>query len=799
MNTLLLDLRYGMRLLAKRPGFTAVAVLTLALGIGANSAIFSVVNAVLLRPLPFREPDQLIRIWETFYPSGWGSVSVPNLKDWREQNEVFAGLAAFQTSSFVLQRGESPERISAATVSADFFDVLGVPAQSGRSFTDGEDQPGRHQVVVLSDQLWKRSFGADPGLIGQSLILSGEKYTVIGIMPPGFRYPSRLTELWVPLVPQGNQASNRGNHWLQVLGRLKSGVTIDQAREQMVSIAGRLEHEYPDAQARRSVRLLPLQEETVRSVRPALLLMLGAVAFVLLIACTNVANLLLARATGRGREIAIRSALGAGRGTLIRQFLTESVLLSALGGIVGLLLAKLGLDALVALAANSLPRANEVALDGKVLGFTLLLSMVTGVVFGLAPAIQASKTDVQTALKEGGSAGGGFERSWLRGLLVVTEVGAALVLLVGAGLLIRSFERLQDTESGLRPENVLTLSLVLPTAKYDTPQTIISFYQQLLTRISTLPGVQSCGAINMLPLQQWGTNGPIEIEGEPPYPAGQAPIAEYRAASPDYFRVLGIPLIAGRFFNDQDRESAFVTIIINQTLADRHFPNRDPIGKRLKAGSPDYVTIIGVVGDVKQSGLTQASRPELFWCSWQAPRSGMSLVVRAASEPTALTSAVRGEVQALDRDLPIHNVKTMGTVIEESIADRRLNMLLLGIFASVALILAVIGIYSVMSYTTTQSTREIGIRMALGARPADVLKLIIGKGALLSLIGVALGMAASFGLTRLMETLLYGVTATDPLTFASVAVLLIGVSLVACYVPARRAIKIDPMVALRYE
>jgi len=428
-----------------------------------------------------------------------------------------------------------------------------------------------------------------------------------------------------------------------------------------------------------------------------------------------------------------------------------------------------------------------------------LLSMVTGVVFGLAPAIQASKTDVQKALKEGGSAGGGFERSWLRGLLVVTEVGAALVLLVGAGLLIRSFERLQDTESGLRPENVLTLSLALPPSKYDTPQTITNFYQQLLTRLSTVPGVQACGAINMLPLQQWGTNGPIEIEGEPPYPAGQAPIAEYRAASPDYFRALGIPLIAGRFFNDQDRESASVTIIINQTLANRHFPNRDPIGKRLKAGSPDYVTIIGVVGDVKQSGLTQASRPELFWCSWQAPRSGMSLVVRAASEPTALTSAVRGEVQALDRDLPIHNVETMGTVIEESIADRRLNMLLLGIFASVALILAVIGIYSVMSYTTTQSTREIGIRMALGARPADVLKLIIGKGALLSLIGVALGMAASFGLTRLMETLLYGVTATDPLTFASVAVLLIGVSLVACYVPARRAIKIDPMVALRYE
>ena len=799
MTHLWQDLRYAARLLAKRPGFTAVAVLTLALGIGANSAIFSVVNAVLLRPLPFKDPDQLIRIWETFYPSGWGSVSVPNLKDWREQNDVFTGIAAFQTSSFVLQNGDYPERIASASVSADFFDLLGVPPHSGRFFVEGEDQPGRQQVVVLSDQLWKRSFGADPNVIGQSVSLSAEKYTVIGIMPPGFRYPSRLTELWVPLVPPANQAANRGNHWLQVLGRLKPAVTIDQAREQMTTIASRLEQQYPDAQARRSVRLLPLQEETVRNVRPALLLMLGAVAFVLLIACTNVANLLLARATGRGREIAIRSALGAARGTLIRQFLTESVLLSALGGIVGLVLAKWGLDVLVALAASSLPRANEVALDGRVLGFTLLLSMITGVVFGLAPAFQPSKTDVQKALKEGGSAGGGLERNWLRSLLVVLEVTAALVLLVGAGLLIRSFVRLQDTESGVRADNVLTLSLALPQAKYDTPQKVNSFYQQLLSRISALPGVQACGSINMLPLQQWGTNGPIEIEGEPPYPAGQAPIAEFRSASPDYFRTLGIPLIAGRFFNDQDRESATVNIIVNKTLADRHFPNQDPIGKRLKAGSPDYVTIVGVVGDVKQSGLAQPARAELYWCSLQATRSAMSLVVRAASEPSSLTSAVRGEVQALDRDLPIHNVKTMEAVISESISDHRLNMLLLGIFAGVALILSVIGIYSVMSYTTTQSTREIGIRMALGAQPTDVLKLIIGHGAVLSLIGVAIGLVAAFGLTQLMGTLLYGVTATDPLTFVSVPIVLMAVSLVACYVPARRAIKIDPMIALRYE
>jgi len=781
-------------MLSKRPGFTAVAVLTLALGIGANSAIFSVVNAVLLRPLPFNEPARLIRLWETFYPSGWGSVSVLNLKDWREQNDVFTGLAAFQTSSFVLEGGEYPERIPAANVSADFFDVLGVPTQSGRAFLEGEDQPGRQNVVVLSEELWKRNFGADPGIIGRSLLLSGEKYTVVGVMPAGFRYPSRLTELWVPLVPQANQI-NRGNHWLQVLGRLKPGVTLEQAREQMVAIAARLEQAYPDEQTRRSVRLLPLQEETVRNVRPALLLMLGAVGFVLLIACTNVANLLLARASARSREIAIRSALGAGRGTLMRQFLTESVLLSTLGGALGLAAAKWGVDLLVALAAASLPRSQEVGLDGRVLGFTLLLSVVTGILFGLAPAFQASKTDVQQALKEGGSGGGGFERNWLRSLLVITEVTAALVLLVGSGLLIRSFARLQETDAGLRPENVLTLSIALPPARYDT-QAVRTFYQQLMKRISSLPGVQAAGAINMLPLQQWGTNGPIEVEGEAPYPAGQAPLAEYRAASSDYFHALGIPLIAGRFFNDQDRENAPSVIIINRTLADRHFANQDPIGKRLKAGSPDWATIVGVVGDVKQSGLTQAARAEVFWCAAQAPRSGMSLVVRAASDPTA---AVRAEVQALDRDLPIYNVKTMKTVIAESFADRRLNMLLLGIFAAVALILAVIGIYSVISYTTTQSTREIGIRMALGAQPKDVLKLIIGHGAVLSLIGVALGLAVAFALTRLMATLLYGVTATDPMTFVTVPILLIAVALLASYLPARRAMKIDPMVALRYE
>jgi putative ABC transport system permease protein len=797
MNTLLQDLRYGLRMLAKRPGFTTVAVLTLALGIGANSAIFSVVNAVLLRPLAFKEPERLIRLWELLYPRGWGTVSVPNLKDWREQNDVFTDLAAFNTTSLVLEGGEQPERLSNAFVTSPFFDVLGVAPQMGRTFEDGEDQPGRQHVVVLSNQCWARTFGSDPAIIGKSLLLSAEKYTVIGVMPEGFRYPSRSTDTWAPLIPPPNLTA-RNNHWLRVFGRLKPGVTIEQAREQMVTIAARLEQDYPEDQAQRGIRLLPLQEEIVENVRPALLLMLGAVGFVLLIACTNVANLLLARASARGREIAIRSALGAGRWTLMRQFLTESVLLSVVGGILGLILAKWGVDVLVALAGTLLPRGQEVGLDTRVVGFTLLLSVVTGIVFGLAPAIQASKTDVQRALKEG-STGGGFERNWLRSLLVIAEVTAALVLLVGSGLLIRSFMRLQETDAGMRPENVLALSVSLPTAKYNTHTSRIAFNDQLLARLSALPGVRTAGAISLLPLQTWGNNGPVVAEGEGPYPDGQEPNAEYRIASQDYFRALGVPLIAGRFFNDQDRENAPAVVIINQTLANEHFANQDPIGKRLRAGSPDWLTVVGVVGDVKQSGLTQAARAELFWSSLQTSRGGMSVVVRAESEPATLTSAVSEAVLAIDRNIPIYNVKTMEAVIAESFADRRLNMLLLGIFAAVALILAVIGIYSVISYTTMQSTREIGIRMALGAQSKDVLKLIIGHGAVLALIGVALGVVVALGVTRLMATLLYGVTATDPTTFISVSALLMAVALLACYLPARRAMKIDPMIALRYE
>ena len=746
MTTLWQDLRYGTRMLAKHPGFTLTAALTL--GIGANSAIFSVVNAVLLRPLPLEEPERLVKLWENKPDLIQGTTSAPNLKDWREQNDVFTEIAAYQFGSFNLQGQDRPERVLGATVSANFFRVSGVAPQLGRAFLEGEDQPGSSRVVLLSHQLWRRSFGADPGLVGKSILLGEESYTVIGVMPAGFRFPSRLTEVWVPLVFTPQQLASRGNHDLQALGRLKPGVTFEQAREQMNAIARRLAAAYPEAQARRGILLIPLQEETVRGVRQSLLVLMAAVGFVLLIACTNVANLLLARAAARRREIAIRTALGAGRFRLVRQLLTESLILAVTGGALGLLLAKWGTEALVKLAANFLPRANEVGLDGRVVGFTLLLSLLTGVVFGLSPALQIAKTDVQAALKEGGNAGEGPQRTGLRSLLVVIEVAASLVLLIGASLLLKSFVRLQQTETGMRAEHVLTMGIALPQAKYATQPATVAFYQQLLERVSALPGVEQAGVINLLPLQQTGTNGGFHLGGRPEPPLGQAPVAELRSTSPDYFRALGIPLVAGRFFNAQDQEHTARVVIINQTLARQYLADQDPIGQRIGAVGEDWMTIVGVVGDVKQSGLTQRTRPEIFYSFTQSPKSGMSLGVRAASDPAALMSAVRGAVRALDAALPVYNVKTMETVIADSVSGSRVNVLLLGVFAALALGLAVVGLYGVMSYTVTQSTREIGIRLALGAQAGDVLRLVVGQGMVLTAIGVVIGVVAAWVLTR---------------------------------------------------
>jgi len=803
MQTIWQDLRYGLRMLAKRPGFTVVAVFTLALGIGANSAIFSVVNGVLLRPLPLEAPERLIKIWEMLPSGGQGTASAPNLKDWREQNTVFNGIAAFQFSSFNLHGQESPERLSGAIVSPNFFDMVGVRPQLGRAFQTGEDEAGRNRVALLSHRLWQRAFGGDTGVVGKEIPLNGENYTVIGVMPPDFRFPSRQTELWVPLVIPPDLVDSRDNHWMFTLARLKPDVGFEQAREQMVSIAKRLERQYPDAQAGRSVFLIPLQEETVQNVRPALRALMFAVGFVLLIACANVANLLLARATSRRREIAVRTALGAGRLRLVRQLLTESLLLALAGGAIGLALAKWGVEALLVLAGNFLPRANEVGLDWRVAAFTAALSLMTGLFFGLIPALQSSRVELQSALKEGSGAGGGAQTNLLRGALVVVEVAATLVLLIGAGLLIKSFIRLYETDLGFKAENVLTMSLALPKAKYPDAQATAIFYQTLLERVGSLPGARSAGVINYLPLQQSGFNGDITIEGQGPYEPGRAPWAEFRAISPDYFRTMSVPLISGRFYTAQDQSNSTPVVIVNQTLARRYLSGQDPIGKRIRVIGNDWRTVVGVVGDVRQSGVTQAARAEVFVPITQAVYTPltqtMSLAVRADAEPEALVSAVRNAVRGIDPAQPVFNIKTMEAVVADSVSDRRLNMLLLGIFASVALTLSVIGIYSVMSYTVSQHTREIGIRMALGARPTDVLKLVVGQGMSLTLVGVGLGVAGAFGLTRLMATLLYGVTATDPLTFAVVSALLMVVALLACCVPARRATKVDPMVALRTE
>lgn len=804
MNTLWQDLRFAIRTFAKQPGFAVIAIVTLALGIGANSAIFSVINGVLLKSLPFPEPENVVKLWESMAGGFQGTVSAPNLKDWREQNSVFTKIAAFQFQNFGLQSKDAPERVRAATVSPEFFDVLGVQPLLGRTIVEGEDQEGKHHVAVLGYQLWQSKFAGDRDIAGKTILLGGENYTVIGVMPASFRYPSRTIDLWVPLIISQQSATARGSHFLFGLARLKPGVSFGQAQEQMNSIARRIEQQYPNQQAGRGVLLIQAQEEMVRSIRPALLVLLVAVGFVLLISCTNVANLLLARAATRRREIAIRLALGAGRARLLRQLLTESALLSLLGGALGLVIAYWGVQALVKLATGILPRANEVTLDGRVVVFTLLLSLLTGIVFGLAPALQATKTDLQNDLKEGSAGAGNQQRNWLRSLLVVGEIAAALVLLVGASLLIKSFARLQQTESGLQPENVLTAGLSLPDSKYKTPESITQFHKQMLDRVASLPGVQSAGINSKLPLQEYGYNGGIQIEGQaPPPPGSRSQFVEFRAVSPDYFRTFGIPLRAGRLIDNRDQADTAPSIVVNEALVRHFLSGQDPLGKFVTLGGPNKYQIVGVVGDVKQSGLVQPTRPEIYWPYTQCPDTGLTsnvaLVVRATMNPSALTSAVRNAVLSVDPGQPIHNVKTMEEVIADSVSDRRLNTLLLALFAGIALSLALIGVYSVMSYLVVQNTREIGIRIALGAQVRDVLRLVVGQGMVLAGIGVGIGLALAFALTRLMEGLLFGVAATDLVVFLSAPLILLIVALFACYLPAWRATKVDPILALRYE
>ena len=800
METILQDLRYGVRTMFKNPGFTSVAIFALALGIGANTAIFSVVNAVLLRPLPFEQSDKLVMVWEKRLQLGRirNTVSPPDFTDWRAQNQVFEDMAAFLSQGFNLGSSTEPERIQGASVSPSIFSILRARTRLGRTFEPEEDKPGSNSVAVISSGLWQRSFGSDPDIVSKTVTLNDKPYTVVGVMPGDFVFPNRRSEIWVPLTLSPDDAANRGGHSFTVVARLKDGVTLQQAQNDMNTIAAQLEQQY-QVNTGHGVNVFSLYEEVVAGARPALLILLGAVAFVLLIACANVANLLFARSAVRQKEIAIRTALGAGRGRLVRQLLTESVVLSITAGIVGVFLGVWGLSALLAIGEDSIPRVKEIKLDGWVLGFSLLVSVVTGLLFGLLPALQASKPDLNDTLKEGSrSSSGGIRSNRARSLFVIGEVAVCLVLLMGAGLMIKSFARLLNVSPGFNPENVLTMNIALSGSRYRDAAGVNSFYQQSLERLSSLPGVKSAGVVTALPMAGSFGSRYFGIEGRPPQPPGQGFNANTNVATPGYLATMNIPLLDGRDLDDRDIKGAPDVVIINKEAVRRYWADESPVGQRVTVEQRTR-TIVGVIGDVKQSGLDIETRPEMFFPYYQLPVPFGTFVVRTAGDPLGMIASVRGAMHEIDRDLPLYGIKTVEDVISDSVAPNRLNMMLLGIFAGLALVLAAVGLYGVVSYSVSQRTREIGIRIALGASHKSVLRLVVGQGISLSVIGVAIGVIASLFLTKLMATLLFGVSATDPITFVAISLLLIGVTTIASVVPARRAMKVDPMVALRYE
>jgi putative ABC transport system permease protein len=798
------DLHYGARMLVKQPGFTLIAVLTLALGIGANTAIFSVVNAVLLCPLPYQTPDQLVVLWET-HPQTMlrnerSNVSPANFIDWRDQSRVFEQVAALDGQrGFNLTTGGEPERIQGARVTASLFSLLGVRPCLGRSFLPEEDQAGQSRVILLSHGLWQRRFGSDPGVIGKTLSLNLSSFTVVGVMPREFNFPEEV-EFWTPMAFNADELKTRDFHYLNVIARLKPGVTLRQAQAEMTTLARRLEQQYPASNAKRSVQIASLHEHLVGNVKLALLVLLGAVGFVLLIACANVANLLLARVATRQREIAIRLALGATRLRLVRQLLTESVLLALLGGAFGLLMASWGVHLLIRLSPSNLPRLTEVSIDGRVLGLTLTLSILTGLIFGLLPALQAARFSLNETLKESGRGAEGARQHRARSMLVIAEVALSLVLLLGAGLMIRSFMQLNRVNPGFKPDHLLTVRLSPTISKFRNEDEGIAFYQQVIERVGALPGVVSVGAVTHPPMSNINLHLDFAVEGRPAAATGEKTSAEARAISPGYFETMGIPLLKGRDFTLHDHKQSARVAIINETMARQYWPNEDPMGKRLTMESEDAPRqIIGVVGDVRHWGLDQGARAEMYWPLFQNPLVFMTLMVRTTSDPASLAAPVRREVSGIDKDQPVYSLKPMGQLVSDSVAQQRLNLLLLTIFAGVALALAAIGIYGVMAYAVTQRTREIGVRIALGAQASDVLKLVIGQGIMQTLVGLAVGLVASFALTRLMKNLLFGVSATDPRTFVFTTLLLAGVALVACYLPARRATKVDPLLTLRRE
>ena len=801
---LIQDTRFGLRMLGKNPGFTSVAVLTLALGIGANTAIFSVVNQVLLQPLPYPHSDELVRLYESAPKAGWPQFSVapPNFIDWRAQNDVFTDLAAFASQDYSLTGSDRPERVIGCLASSGLFTILGVEPILGRAFSKEEDRFGRHYEIVLSHSFWQRRFHGDPQIIGKAITLNAEPYTVIGVMPPSFEFPNSEPELWAPIAFSPDALANRGGHTLDVIGRLKPHLSRDQAEAEMTPIAQRLEQQYPETNKGWSVKLIPLLDDITGDTRRALLVLLGAVAFVLLIACANVANLLLARAASRQKEFAIRAAVGAARSRVISQLLTESSVLALLAGILGILFAFGGIQAVMMLKPSNLPRAGVIHMDGWVLGFTLLVSILTGIIFGLFPALQSSNPDLNNTLKEGerGSSGG-LRAKTLRSSLVVTEVALSLVLLVSAGLLIRSFLLLQRVNPGFNQDHVLTLDLNLPKLKFPNLAQQTSFIEQLLSRLQRVPGVKSVAMVFGVPMSGLDASIGLSVEGRARPAPGEPSSAGYRQVSPNYFRTLQTPILKGRDFTARDATNGTPVVIVSETFVRKFFPNENPIGKRITVGDggPNPCEIVGIVGDVKRGGLAASTDAEMYLPMLQRCWAYISVVLRVAGDPLAMANSVRQEVWALDKDQPIFNVRKLDRLVASSVAARRFSMLLLGAFAGVALILASVGLYGLLSYSVTQRQHELGIRMALGAQSVDVLKLVITQGLRLTLIGVGAGGIAALGLTRLLTSQIFDVSPTDPLTFGGVSVLLGSVAFLACYIPARRATKVNPMVALRYE
>ena len=810
MDVVWKNIVYSVRMLLKRPSLTFVAIIALGLGIGANTAIFSVVNTVLLQPLPYDQPEQLLRVateQRNQALDGRGTFSIPDFLDVQKSATTFEYVAVYQGSGTIVTEGGDPERVLGAAVSADYFPLLRAKPLLGRFFTRDEDKPGANAVIVLSYGLWQRRFGGDPNILGREINLGG-KATVIGIMPPGFQYPisDESQDYWEPIFPAQwltrEAREERANRFMPVIARLKPGVTLAQAKAELDLLSKQIEQQSPQSNTNVIFNAVSMHEDMTRDYRTPMLVMLGAVGLVLLIACANVANLLLARAAARQKEVAIRMALGASRRRIAGQLLTESVLLSLAGGAVGLLLASWGTDLLVAYGPANVPRLHNVHLDRYVLLFTLGIATLTGILFGLAPALHASKPNPGNMLKDSGRGFSNSGRNWTRSALIVSEVALSLMLLVGAGLLINSFWHLLKTDAGFDPHSVLAVDIPLSRTTYTKPEQRAAAFQQLIGRMKALPGVRDASVVSNVPLTDLDIELSFQVEGRAPYKPGEEATADYTVAGGDYFRTMNIALQRGRVFTDQDTANTPDVMVVSDAFVKRYFPNEEPIGRRIVFDGSDKTAreIVGVVADVRRNGLDVDVQPEMYVSYLQSPERRLNLVMRTeARDASQLTQAARAEVKAFDPKQIIWRVQTLEQLLGTSVAPRRFNMMLLGIFAGVALVLAAVGLYGVMSYSVSWRTHEIGIRMALGAKRADVLRMVVRQGMMMALIGVAIGLAGAFALSRVIVGLLYGVSARDPLTFAGVSLVLLIVALLACLIPARRATRVDPIIALRSE